>query len=144
MTPPAPIVFAPLTRTDFVRYAGASGDFNPLHHDARFAEAAGLSDVMGHGMLSAGLLASAVSAWFGAGSIQKFSVRFQKPVWPGDRLTASCDIEAVRSEGGEMVVDLTLKLAREPYDIVISGTALVFTTRSLLDDMPKSLGKQGK
>jgi acyl dehydratase len=119
---PDPIVFAPLTRTDFVRYAGASGDFNPLHHDHEFATRAGLHDVMGHGMLSAGMLASAVTAWFGAGSVLSYTVRFRAPVWPGDVLTARC---AVRNGTGEGTAALELTLARAPDDVVVSGTATV-------------------
>ncbi len=85
---PEPVIYGPLTRTDLVRYAGASGDFNPLHHDHEFASNAGLPDVMAHGMLSAGLLASALTKWFGAGSVRRYSIRFRSPVWPGDVLTS--------------------------------------------------------
>lgn len=122
---PAPIAFPPLTRTDLVRYAGASGDFNPLHHDHAFAGKAGLPDVMAHGMLSAGLLASAVTAWFGEGSVMRFSVRFRSPVWPGDSLVAGCENLTTRlSETGECIADLTLSLTRGD-EIVLAGEARV-------------------
>ena len=120
--PPAPITFAPLTRTDLVRYAGASGDFNPLHHDHAFARDAGLPDVMGHGMLSAGLLASALTTWFGEGSVLRFAVRFQAPVWPGDALVAACQ-GLTETEAGTAELDLTL--SRGAGDVVLSGTARV-------------------
>ena len=55
----------PLTRTDFVRYAGASGDFNPIHHDEAFAQAAGFANVFGHGLLTAGILGGFVADWLG-------------------------------------------------------------------------------
>ncbi len=119
---PEPIEFPPLTRTDFVRYAGASGDFNPLHHDHAYATNAGLKDVMGHGMLSAGLLGSAMTTWFGPGSVRDFAVRFRAPVWPGDVLTASCAVRDGK-EGG--TAELKLVLARGPDDVVVSGTATV-------------------
>lgn len=119
---PAPVAYAPLTRTDFVRYAGASGDFNPLHHDHEFARAAGLPDVMGHGMLSAGLLASALTAWFGAGSVLYFSVRFQSPVWPGDALLAACS-RMTPVDGDKAELDITL--SRDTGDVVLTGTARV-------------------
>ena len=67
-------VVGPLTRTDFVRYAGASNDFNPLHHDDEYARAAGHPSVFAHGMFSAGLLASYLVAWFGPDSVRAFSV----------------------------------------------------------------------
>jgi len=118
MTPPrsvtpAPVTLGPVTRTDLVRYAGASGDFNPLHHDPDFARAAGLPDVMAHGMYSAGLVASQVERWFGAGSMVRFAVRFRAPVWVGDRLVLSCD----RIDGADL--DLSL---RRGDDIVLSAT----------------------
>ena len=134
MNAPEPIAYPPLTRTDFVRYAAASGDFNPLHHDHAFAAAAGLPDVMGHGMLSAGLLASALTAWFGAGSVRGFSVRFQKPVWPGDSLTASCEIVALGDDCGARIADLTLTLYRAADDSVISGAASVRVGAATHDD----------
>jgi len=126
LTAPAPISFPPLTRTDLVRYAGASGDFNPLHHDHAFASAAGLPDVMAHGMLSAGLLASALTSWFGAGSVLRYAVRFLKPVWPGDRLVAGCESLTMRETGAAgCVADLTLTLTRGDGEVVLSGEARV-------------------
>ena len=78
--PPAPeFRYGPLTLTDLVRYAGASGDFNRLHHDDAYARAAGLPWVMAHGMLSAGLLASFVTRWFGPGS-----VAWRRSAWCGN------------------------------------------------------------
>ncbi|PSJ54213.1 MaoC/PaaZ C-terminal domain-containing protein [Mesorhizobium ephedrae] len=125
-SPPEPITYDPLTRTDFVRYAGASGDFNPLHHDLEFAKAAGLPDVMGHGMLSAGLLASAVVRWFGPDVMRCFAVRFLSPVWPDDVLTARCEIAAERDgENGKRLADLVLSLSRSVDDVVVTGTACV-------------------
>ena len=116
-----PIVFEPLTRTDIVRYAGASGDFNPIHHDHAFARDSGLPDVMAHGMLSAGLLASALTRWFGEGSVKRYAVRFKSPVWPGDVLTARCVV--VGSSSGEL--DVEIGLARASGEVVVSGTARV-------------------
>lgn len=129
LTAPAPIVFPPLTRTDLVRYAGASGDFNPLHHDHAFARQAGLPDVMAHGMLSAGLLASALTTWFGAGSVLRYAVRFKSPVWPGDSLVATCESLLTRQDGGTgCLADLSLALRRSDDDVVLTGEASVRIT----------------
>jgi acyl dehydratase len=118
---PSSVTYGPLTRTDLVRYAGASGDFNPLHHDHEFATTAGLPDVMAHGMLSAGLLASALTRWYGPGSVRRYAVRFQSPVWPGDTLVAHCTaIEAVGQE-----FDLSLELARVDGTVIVTGSARV-------------------
>ena len=117
------ITYPALTRTDLVRYAGASGDFNPLHHDHAFAASAGLPDVMAHGMLSAGLLASALTRWFGPGSVLRYSVRFRSPVWPGDALTADCRSSVMVDDG--RTADLELELTRHDGLVVLSGTARV-------------------
>ena len=111
----------PLTRTDIVRYAGASGDLNPIHHDEVFARSAGLPMVMAHGMLSAGLLGSFLTRWFGAGSVRRFKVRFRERVWPGDTLTARGSVVSVQD--GRAVLDL--ELMRQDGAVVISGSAEV-------------------
>jgi acyl dehydratase len=120
---PEPVIYGPLTRTDLVRYAGASGDFNPLHHDHAYAAKAGLHDVMAHGMLSAGLLASALTRWFGPGAVRRYAVRFKSPVWPGDILTARClTMTPAMDQSG---ADLVLELTRADGDAVLSGTAFI-------------------
>jgi acyl dehydratase len=121
---PAQVTFGPITRTDLVRYAGASGDFNPLHHDAEFARAAGLPDVMAHGMYSAGLVASALQRWFGAGSLVRFAIRFRRPVWPGDVLVLRCTAMA---PAGDDAADVELSLTHGD-EVVLSGSARVATT----------------
>jgi acyl dehydratase len=115
----------PLTRTDFVRYAGASGDFNPIHHDEPFAIAAGLPSVMAHGMLSAGILASFVTHWFGAGSVRRYRSRFKERVWPGDVLKAAGSVHRVFETAAERRAELKLTLARADGAVVVSGTAEV-------------------
>ena len=111
----APVALGPVTRTDLVRYAGASGDFNPLHHDPDFARAAGLPDVMAHGMYSAGLVASQVLRRFGA--MTRYAVRFRAPVWVGDRLVLSCDhidgsdLDLTLRRGGDVVLSASVRLA---------------------------------
>jgi acyl dehydratase len=81
------VVDAPITITDFVKYQGASGDFNPIHHDPAFAQAAGFPEPFAVGMLPAGIAATYVTDRYGAASIQRFKVRWRNPAWPGDVLT---------------------------------------------------------
>ncbi len=118
-------VVGPLTRTDIVRYAGASGDFNPIHHDEPFAQAAGLATVMAHGMLSAGILATFVTKWFGPGSVRRYKARFRERVWPGDVLTASGTILRVFEAGAERRAEIELSLSRRDGTAVVTGTAEV-------------------
>src|ERR1700756_190089 len=83
----APVLSHTLTRADLIEYAGASGDFNPMHTDEVAAKEAGLAGVFGHGMFSAGLLATAIEKWLGVGSIKSLKVRFVKQTWPGEVLS---------------------------------------------------------
>lgn len=109
--PPAPEVWTvgPVTRTDFVRYQGASGDMNPIHHDEEFAKAAGFPTPFSVGMFQAGLVGTWATDWLGAANVRNFRVRFQAQVWPGDTLTIGGEVERTyRTEEGEARVDLAL------------------------------------
>jgi acyl dehydratase len=126
VTAPPQFRFGPVTRTDLVRYAGASGDFNPIHHDEGFARRAGLPSVMAHGMLSAGLLASFVTRWFGPGSVRRYKVRFRDRVWPGDVLEAKGSVvREFATASGERRAELALELVRQDGAVVVSGSAEV-------------------
>src|SRR5260370_11545779 len=78
----APAIDHELTRTDLVMYAGASGDFNPMHHDEVAAQAAGLPSVFVHGMVSAGLLSTAITNYVGIGNPPSYRMRFTHQAWP--------------------------------------------------------------
>ncbi|HVF74473.1 MAG TPA: MaoC/PaaZ C-terminal domain-containing protein [Acidimicrobiales bacterium] len=111
--------FGPLTRTDFVRYAGASGDFNPIHHDEGFATSAGFPTVFSIGMLQAGFLATFATDWLGAEAIRRFRVRFLEQVWPGDVLECSGTVASVEGD----TVEVELRCVRQTGGLAISGTA---------------------
>jgi acyl dehydratase len=90
------VVFGPLERADIVRYAGASGDFNPIHVDEGYARRTGAPTVFAMGMLPAGYLAHAVSDWFGGPHhLRRFKVRFTTRVWPGDELVCTGRVTAI-------------------------------------------------
>lgn len=74
----------PITRTHLVRYAGASGDFNPLHHDETFAKMIGLDSVIAHGTLIMGIAGEAITAWVENKYLRKLSVRFLSMTEPVD------------------------------------------------------------
>ena len=74
----------PITRTHLVRYAGASGDFNPLHHDETFAKMIGLDSIIAHGMLIMGITGEAITAWVENKYLRKMSVRFLTMTEPVD------------------------------------------------------------
>jgi peroxisomal enoyl-CoA hydratase 2 len=114
-----------VNRTHFVRYAGASGDFNPIHHDQTFAEKAGLPTVFGIGMWTAGLLSRVPAEWFGPESIQRFHVRFASRVWPGDTIHCRGTIARVYEQDGLPHADLDLTATNQKGEMLIQGSATV-------------------
>jgi acyl dehydratase len=77
-------ISAPITRTHLVRYAGASGDFNPLHYDQTFVKVIGMKNVIAHGMLIMGIVGEAITSWIENKYLRKFSVRFLSMTEPVD------------------------------------------------------------
>jgi acyl dehydratase len=119
-----PRTFPPLTRTDFVRYQGASGDFNPVHHDEVFAKQAGFPTVFSVGMLQAGMLATYLTDWLGVEELRRFKVRFVEQVWPGDELTCSATVVDVSAEpGGGDRVTLDITALRQTGTPALTGEA---------------------
>lgn len=116
---PAPRVVGPLTRTDFVRYQGASGDMNPIHHDEEFAKAAGLPAPLAVGMFQAGVLAAWASDWLGPENVRRTRIRWKEQVWPGDVLTFTGKIAKKYEEGGENKVDLDLVCTRQSGGVAV-------------------------
>lgn len=113
-----------LTRTRIVQYAGASGDYNPLHTDELFArEAGGFPTVFAHGMLTMGMTGRILTDWVGDGRLVSYGVRFVGQVWPGDSLTATARLEAIREEAGELFGDFTVVTRNQRGDTVLTGTA---------------------
>ena len=112
-----------LTRTDLVRYAGASGDFNPMHHDEVKATGAGQPSVFGHGMLSMGFLATAITSYVGVGNVAEFSVRFAKQTWPGEELVTQVTVTGKREENGTTLVDLDVRLTNAEGEEKVLGNA---------------------
>ena len=117
----APAIDHKLSRTDLVMYAGASGDFNPMHHDELAAQAAGLPSVFGHGMFSAGLLATAVTNYVGIGNLSSYRVRFTKQTWPGETLSTTIAVTEKRP-GNEIVLECAL--VNEHGEAKIQGEAV--------------------
>jgi acyl dehydratase len=122
--------FGPLTRQMFVRYAGASGDLNPMHYDDEFARSAGHPSVFAQGMFSAAVLAGFATDWLGAGCVRRFGVRFREQVWPGDVLTCSGSVTSVSTEPEGDRVSLELTATRQTGGVAITGTAEFLITQN--------------
>ena len=114
-----------VTRTQLVQYSGASGDYNPLHSDERFAtEVAGYPSVFAHGMLTMGMTGRVLTDWFGPEAVLSYGARFVSQVWPGDRLTARATVTAVADD----VAELTISTTNQAGDVVLAATASVRVT----------------
>ena len=119
------VVVEDLKRTQIVMYAGASGDYNPLHTDEVFAtQVAGYPSVFAHGMLTMGLTSKMLTNYVGPGRLTKFGVRFTNQVWPGDTLDAAATVEAIREENGQTLVDLKLSTTNQDGKEVVAGNAI--------------------
>jgi acyl dehydratase len=119
------VVVDHLTRTQIVQYAGASGDYNPLHTDEPFAtEVAGFPSVFGHGMLTMGATAKVLTDWFGDASLRRYGVRFLTQVWPGDRLVARATVVDVRTEEGAAVADIEVTTVNQHGEVLLAGYAV--------------------
>ena len=113
-----------LSRTQIVQYAGASGDYNPLHTDEVYTtQVAGYPSVFAHGMLTMGLTGKMLTNYVGDGTLTKFGVRFTNQVWPGDTLDAKATVTDIREEGGQKLVDLTLSTVNQDGKEVMTGSA---------------------
>jgi acyl dehydratase len=113
-----------LTRESLVRYAGASGDFNPIHYRDDVAERVGLPGVLAHGMLTMGIAVETIVDWLGdSGRILEYGVRFTRPVVvdaeAGADLTVIAKVGAV--DDASLRIDLTVSHA----DTVVLGKAQV-------------------
>ena len=109
-----------LKRTTIVQYAGASGDYNPLHSDEVFTtKVAGYPSVFAHGMLTMGMTGRLVTDLVGAANVTSFGGRFTSQVFPGDTLTGKVVVDAV--EGG--VAQMTVTTSNQDGVVVFSGTA---------------------
>ena len=120
-----PLVKGPIQQIQLTRYAGASGDFNPIHQDDEFAKAAGMGGVFAHGMLSMGFVAQAVTDWAGAGSVRKIGVRFAAIVRLKDMVTCRGRVIATSQKNGTNLVELEVWAENNRSEKVVTGKATV-------------------
>jgi peroxisomal enoyl-CoA hydratase 2 len=114
-----------VSRADFVRYAGASGDFVPLHYDQTFVEAAGIPTVFAQGMWTAGCLSRCLTDYAGAGNVRRLKVRFARQVWPGDTLTCRGQVTSKSEKNGDKLVEGELEVANQKGETTVRGNFVV-------------------
>ncbi|MCU1494574.1 MAG: hypothetical protein JWO62_2338 [Acidimicrobiaceae bacterium] len=113
-----------LGRQALVQYAGASGDFNPLHTDEQYATAvAGYPTVFAHGMLTMGLMGTLLARLFGDGALLTFTGRFATQVWPGDSLDGRVTVIGHEQGADGPLASLELLVVRQDGTTVYTGTA---------------------
>ena len=120
-----PLVKGPIQQIQLTRYAGASGDFNPIHQDHEFAKAAGMDDVFAHGMLSMGFVAQCVTDWAGPAAVRKLGVRFAAIVRLKDTVTCRGRVLGKSSKDDVHLVELEIWAENQRGEKVVTGKATV-------------------
>jgi acyl dehydratase len=114
---------APITPKQLVMYAGASGDFNPIHYDADFAKAGGFPSVIAHGMLSMAFFGRLLTQWCGAERVRRISSRFKAVTLPGDVITCTGEVTELDEKSRSCVIKLIAK--KQDGTVTLEGSATV-------------------
>jgi len=137
-----PLVKPPVDRTQIARYAGASGDFNPLHVDEHLAKNAGFPSALAPAMLGMGFIAELVVDWLRGARLRRYSARFVKIVWPGDVLTCRGRVVDRRFEGnGVYAIDLEVWTENQKGELVVKGLVTAQLYYSAEDDARQRAGQ---
>jgi acyl dehydratase len=116
-----PLIKDPVTKVQLVRYAGASGDFNPLHTDDIAAQKAGLKGVIAQGLLIMGFVGQAIARWVPKRYLKRFNVRFKSMTFPGDAITIRASISEKTKEGDSLRIICDAEAKDQKGDIKLSG-----------------------
>ncbi|WCK52717.1 MaoC/PaaZ C-terminal domain-containing protein [Aneurinibacillus sp. Ricciae_BoGa-3] len=112
----------PVTHIQLVKFAGASGDFNPIHTVEHLAQEAGLGGVIAHGMLIMGFAGEALTTWVPRSAIKKFSVRFSAMTRPGDEIEVRGQITAIEQTEDGRLVKIKLQAIDQKGEVKVKGT----------------------
>jgi acyl dehydratase len=123
-----PQIQGPITRTDIVKYAAASWDFNPIHHDETFARQARSGGIIAHGMMVMGYLGRLATAYLGTARFDRFKVRLLDVTRPGDTLRLEGEVADVTPCGRGVVVTLALRATRATGEAVAEGQVVATLT----------------
>lgn len=137
-----PLVKAPIDRLQIARYAGASGEFNPLSLDEIRARNAGFPSVIVPGMLAMGFAGELVVDWLRGARLRRFSARFVKMIWPGDVLTCRGRVAERRfGEPGSYFVDIDLSVENQRGELVLRGQVTAQLYYGAEDDARQRAGQ---
>lgn len=132
---------SPIDRVQLARYAGASGDYNPVYLDEVYAKAAGLPSVYAPGMLVMGMLGQLVSDWAHGAQLRKYGVRFSKMVWPAETVVCRGRISDRWGEEGRYFLELDIWAENQKGELVMKGQATLQTFYSPEDESRQRLGQ---
>ena len=132
---------APIDRVQLSRYAGASGDFNPVHVDELYAKSVGMPSVYAPGMLVMGMLGQLISDWARGGQLRRYHVRFIKMVWPGDTVVCKGRVSDRHGEGGRYFVEVELWAENQRGELVMKGNSTIQLFFSLEDENRQRAGQ---
>ena len=116
------LVKGPVTHLQLVRYAGASGDFNPLHTDPKVGEALGIGGIIAHGVLIMGFVGQLLSDYVGPTALRKFGVRFKGMTRIGDEISCTGTITEKYEADGEARIAGKVQAADQNGDVKVTGT----------------------
>ncbi|MBI3182208.1 MAG: MaoC family dehydratase [Myxococcales bacterium] len=132
---------APVDRVQLARYAGASGDFNPVHVDETYARSVGMPSVYAPGMLVMGFLGQLLSDWGRGAQLRRYTVKFVKIVWPQDTVVCKGRVTDRFGENGRYFVEVELWAENQRGELVIKGQAQVQLFFSLEDENRQRSGQ---
>jgi acyl dehydratase len=116
------LVKSPLSHLQLVRYAGASGDFNPLHTDPKIGELIGVGGIIGHGMLTMGFVGQMLSDYVGPAALRKFGVRFKGMTHLDDVISCTGTITEKYETDGEARIAGKVQAADQNGEVKVAGT----------------------
>lgn len=131
----------PIDRVQLARYAGASGDFNPLHVDETYARGVGMPSVYAPGMLTMGFLGQLLSDWGRGAQLRRYGVKFVKMVWPGDTVVCKGRVTDRYGEEGRYFAEIDLWAENQKGELVLKGQAQVQMFYSLEDENRQRAGQ---
>ena len=132
---------SPIDRVQLSRYAGASGDYNPVHVDELYAKSVGMPSVYAPGMLIMGMLGQLVSDWGRGGQLRRYNVRFIKMVWPADTVVCKGRVTDRHGQGGRYFAEIDLWAENQRGELVMKGAAQLQLFYSLEDENRQRSGQ---
>jgi acyl dehydratase len=117
------LAVGPLTRTNFVRFAGAIGDFNPNHHDELYAIRSGFDRPFAPGMLQGGYMGRLISEWVGPAALRTLRIRFASQAWPGDMVNCKATVINRTEDDGTVRIDIEAQATNQRGEVLIEAKA---------------------